>query len=161
MANSVAGANVTGQVSYAAVANSVAGANVSGDVSGANHANVADTANAVAGANVIGQVGNALVAGTVYNNAQPNITSLGTLTSVTITGNATAGNVKTDHLLYANGDPYIFTTNAAGSNTYVQFNDANTFSGSANFTFDVSTNTLSVTNIIANGSQLTHLRWLS
>ena len=45
------------------------------------------------GANVTGQVGNALVAGTVYTNAQPNITSVGTLTSLDVTGNALAGNV--------------------------------------------------------------------
>ncbi len=47
----------------------------------------------LAGANVTGQVGNALVAGTVYTAAQPNITSVGTLTSLAVTGNATAGNV--------------------------------------------------------------------
>jgi hypothetical protein len=41
------------------------------------------------GANVTGQVGNALVAGTVYTAAQPNITSVGTLTSLVV-GNATA-----------------------------------------------------------------------
>ena len=40
-------------------------------------------------ANVSGQVANALVAGTVYTNAQPNITSVGTLTSLTATGNIT------------------------------------------------------------------------
>jgi len=68
--SSITGANVTGQVSFAA------------------------TANAVAGANVSGQVGNALVAGTVYTNAQPNITSVGTLSSLAVTGNATAGNVS-------------------------------------------------------------------
>jgi hypothetical protein len=38
------------------------------------------------GANVTGQVGNALVAGTVYTNAQPNITSVGTLTGFTSNG---------------------------------------------------------------------------
>ena len=48
---------------------------------------------ALAGGNVTGQVGNALVAGTVYTNAQPNITSVGTLSSLAVTGNATAGNV--------------------------------------------------------------------
>jgi hypothetical protein len=37
--------------------------------------------------NVTGQVGNALVAGTVYTNAQPNITSVGTLSSLTVSGN--------------------------------------------------------------------------
>jgi hypothetical protein len=47
----------------------------------------------LAGANVTGQVGNALVAGTVYTNAQPNITSVGTLTSLSVTGNITSGNV--------------------------------------------------------------------
>jgi len=45
------------------------------------------------GANVTGQVANALVAGTVYTNAQPNITSVGTLSSLAVSGNATAGNV--------------------------------------------------------------------
>ena len=43
----------------------------------------------LSGANVTGQVANAAVAGTVYTNAQPNITSVGTLTSLTATGNIT------------------------------------------------------------------------
>ena len=49
----------------------------------------------ITGANVTGQVANALVAslavvaGTVSANAQPNITSVGTLTSVTASGNVT------------------------------------------------------------------------
>jgi hypothetical protein len=85
-ANSVAGANVTGQVAFANVANNVAGANVSGQV------NFANVANNVAGANVSGQVGNALVAGTVYTAVQPNITSVGNLTSLTVIGNTTLGN---------------------------------------------------------------------
>jgi hypothetical protein len=67
----------------------VAGANVTGEVT------FAATANAVAGANVSGQVANALVSGTVYTAAQPNITSVGTLTSVEISGTANiAGNVS-------------------------------------------------------------------
>ena len=72
-------------------------------------------------------------------------------------GNVSAGNVKTDNLLYANGDPYVFTTDAAGSNTQVQFNNNNAFGASANFTFDTTTDTLSVTNIVANGAGLTSL----
>jgi hypothetical protein len=80
------GANVTGQVGFANVANNVAGANVSGTVGFAN------VANSVAGANVTGQVANALVAGTVYTAAQPNITSVGNLTSLTVVGNTTLGN---------------------------------------------------------------------
>jgi hypothetical protein len=96
-------------------------------------------------------------AGTVTVSSQPNITSVGTLVSLDVNGNITAGNVKTDHILYANGDPYQFTTNAAGINTQVQFNNNNTFSASANFTFNISNNTLTVTNIIANGEGLTNL----
>ena len=86
-ANSVDGGNVSGPVAYATTANSVAGANVFGAV---GLATVADTANAVAGANVSGQVGNALIAGTVYTHAQPNITSVGILSNVSVTGNVRA-----------------------------------------------------------------------
>jgi hypothetical protein len=49
----------------------------------------------IAGANVSGQVGNALISGTVYTNAQPNITSVGTLTSLTVTGIIDGGNFTT------------------------------------------------------------------
>ena len=102
----IAGANVTGAVSFATTANAVAGANVSGAVS------FATTANAVAGANVSGQVGNALVSGTVYTAAQPNITSVGTLTSLGVSGaltttqltagaNTTAGNITGNWTLTA------------------------------------------------------------
>ena len=67
----------------------VAGGNVTGEVA------FAATANAVAGANVSGQVANALVSGTVYTAAQPNITSVGTLTSVEVSGTANvAGNLN-------------------------------------------------------------------
>ena len=81
----MAGANVSGAVSFATTANAVAGANVSGAVS------FATTANAVAGANVSGTVASATsattagsattatTAGTVTTAAQPNITSVGTL----------------------------------------------------------------------------------
>jgi hypothetical protein len=65
----------------------------------ASSATVAASANAVAGANVSGQVGNALVAGTVYTNAQPNITSVGTLTSISVSGNANVGNLGTGRVI--------------------------------------------------------------
>lgn len=91
----------------------------------------------------------------------PSFTLLGTdsytFGNANVSGNITTGNLKTDHLLYANGDPYIFTTNAAGQNTQVQFNDGNSFTGSANFTFDKTSNTLSVTNYAGNGAGLTSL----
>ena len=67
----IAGANVTGAVSYATTANSVAGANVSGTVSSAT------------------------TAGTVTTAAQPNITSVGTLTSLSVSGNISSANLTT------------------------------------------------------------------
>ena len=76
----------------------ITGANVSGAVS------FATTANSVAGANVSGQVGNALVAGTVYTASQSNITAVGTLTSVSVSGNANIGNIGTGGLITATGN---------------------------------------------------------
>jgi hypothetical protein len=122
------------------VAGNITATNFVGNFSGnASNANFANTA------------------GTVTASAQPNITSVGTLVSLEVSGNITANAVKTNQLLYANGDPYVFTTNAAGSNTQVQFNNNNAFSASANFTFNTGTNTLSVTNITANGAGLSSL----
>ena len=91
-ANAVAGSNVSGEVAFAQVANSVAGANVSGEVS------FAATANAVDGANVSGTVANATHASTanaVVDAVQSNITSVGTLSSLDVSGNLSAGNVTT------------------------------------------------------------------
>ena len=58
----------------------------------------------IPGANVSGQVGNALVAGTVYTNAQPNITSTGTLASLSVSGNANIGNIGTAGIVSATGN---------------------------------------------------------
>ena len=70
----------------------------SGNLTGVGNANLGNlvTANffsgngslltSITGGNVTGQVGNALVAGTVYTNAQPNITSVGNLTGLTVNG---------------------------------------------------------------------------
>ena len=109
-ANAVAGANVSGAVSFATTANAVAGANVSGAVS------FATTANAVAGANVSGTVSSATTSGTVTTAAQPNITSVGTLTSVSVTGNSTTGGIKTDNYYYANGVSISFAGSYSNSN---------------------------------------------
>jgi len=93
-AYSVSAANITGTINlanYATTANSVAGANVTGYVANANHANISDSANSVAGANVTGQVSNSALAGTVYTNAQPNITSVGILSTLEVSGNTIIG----------------------------------------------------------------------
>jgi len=75
----------------------ITGANVTGEVS------FAATANAVAGANVSGQVGNAIVAGTVYTAAQGNITSLGTLTGLDVNGVINAANITSNGIFSGNG----------------------------------------------------------
>jgi hypothetical protein len=100
----------------------------------------------IAGGNVTGQVANALVAGTVYTNAQPNITSVGTLTSITVTGNVTAGNVKTDNLLYANGTAWSFS----GSSNIATIPMA----GVQVFTADGTGNTYTLTATPVNSDQI-------
>ena len=128
-ANAVAGANVSGTVAsatlatFATTANAVAGANVSGTVASASLATFATTANAVAGANVSGTVSSATsatsattatTAGTVTTAAQPNITSTGTLTSLTVSGllDVLSGSLKADELTTgAVGTPGSITGN--------------------------------------------------
>jgi hypothetical protein len=108
--SSITGSNVTGEVSFAATANAVAGANVSGAVS------FATTANAVAGANVSGAVANAT---NVVGASQSNITSVGTLTSLAVTGNITAGNINAGNVLSANFVTGTLTSNAQPNITSV------------------------------------------
>ena len=159
-------------------------------------------------ANIVGSVPQAQ---TVTNAAQPNITSVGTLTSLVISGNtntgnlSVAGNAATTNLnvignatvsslltvnpnatvnfapsaninlgnlsnIHISGgtNGYVLSTDGAGnlswtagggggngspggSNTQVQYNDSGTFGGSAFFTFNEVTNTVSVAgNLIAN-----------
>jgi filamentous hemagglutinin len=90
----------------------ITGANVTGTVADATHAGVADSANSVAGGNVSGAVanatyatsaGSATTADTVTTNAQPNITSVGTLTSVSVSGNVQGGNLRTTGVVSALG----------------------------------------------------------
>ena len=92
--------SVSGNITAANFIGNVTG-NITGNVTNALHANVADLANAVAGANVTGTVanatyatsaGHAVTSNTVVDAAQANITSVGTLTSLTVTGNVTAAN---------------------------------------------------------------------
>ena len=106
----------------------------------------------IPGANVTGTVPLATTAGTVSTAAQPNITSLGTLTSVAVTGNVTAGNVKTDNLLYANGTAWDLGGNPGGTNTFVQYNNDGEFGGDSGFTFDDVTGVLSITGNVSTGN---------
>ena len=76
--------------------------------------------------NISGQVANSLVSGTVYTNAQPNITSVGTLTGLTSTGTAdltgasnvslgAVGNVK----ITGGTNAYVLSTDGSGNLSWV------------------------------------------
>ena len=83
-------------------------------------------------------------AGYVTANAQSNITSVGTLTSLSVTGNIYGSKI------FAN---IVGNVDAAGNVTEIQFNSTGDQLGaSANFTFDKDTNVMTVLdgNIIAN-----------
>jgi hypothetical protein len=74
---------------------------------------------------------------------------------LSVTGNIAAGNVKTDNLLYSNGVPWDLS-DPGGSNTQIQFNDDESFGGSAAFTFDKSSNLVTVSaNLNANNLNAT------
>lgn len=104
-----------------------------------------------------GQMANALIAGTVYTNAQPNITSVGTLTSLSVTGNITSGNINGGNAVVANyfvGDGSLLTglpASYANSNvaTYLP-----TYSGNfspSNLVVSTSANLGAVGNVIITG----------
>ena len=69
-------------------------------------------------------------------------------TNIGANANVAAGNLLTDNLLYANGQPWDLQ-DPAGSNGYIQFNSNEDFGASANLTYDTTTNVLLV-NATAN-----------
>ena len=103
--------NINGNIvpnyaNFAGTAFSVAGGNVSGPVSNAAYA---DNAGFATNANYAAYAGNANIAntaGTVTTNAQPNITSVGTLTSLSVNGTITAVAVT--------ANTGVFTGNGSG-----------------------------------------------
>jgi hypothetical protein len=70
--------------------------------------------------------------------------------NLNVTNTANVGNLRTNNLLYANGQPWDLQE-AAGSNRQIQFNDGNNnFAANANLTYDyVASNLTVVGNIIA------------
>ena len=112
-------------ITVAGVANVVTvtstGSNVNGylTVTGNVTSGNANLGNAATANYFIGNLyGNANTAGTVTTDAQPNITSVGTLTSLTVTGNIVSGNVYANSGLikaqYLQGDGSNLTNLSAG-----------------------------------------------
>jgi hypothetical protein len=119
VANSANLANIANSATVANSANSVAGANVTGTVANAAHAVVAATAYSVDVANIVGTVSNgnySAYAGNVTIGAQPNITSVGTLTELTVNGAVSLGDVANvgisggtfGQVLYSDGAGKLF-----------------------------------------------------
>lgn len=84
--------------------------------------------------------------------------------NIDLSGNLAANGIKTDNYYYANGSPVDFQQ-AAGSNTQIQYNNNNDFGASANFTFNSSTNLLTVVGNISasniNGGNLVSANFLT
>jgi len=91
-----------------------------------------------------GTVGASLLTGTLTTAAQPNVTSVGTLANLTVSGNANVGGLITDNLYYANGGTWDLQQ-AAGNNNEIQFNSGDNFDSSSNFTFDPTASLFTVT----------------
>jgi hypothetical protein len=85
--------NITsvGTLSALSVSGNIVGANLNGA-----HFGSGAGLSSITGANVTGTVPAATTAGTVTTNAQPNITSVGTLSALSVSGNVTGGNVTTN-----------------------------------------------------------------
>ncbi len=110
--NIISGANISG--SYI-LGNGSQLTGITGDYNNSNvttllssfGSNTISTTGNITGGNFIGTISNAVfatTAATVTTAAQPNITSVGTLTSLTVTGNVTGGNLLTGGLISAVGN---------------------------------------------------------
>ena len=95
----IASGNITANAAISAAGN-ITGGNIStgvGNIAGGNiqvTSGVAAATGAFSGNVTTGNISGTAVAGTISTAAQPNITSLGTLTSLAVTGNITSGNVS-------------------------------------------------------------------
>jgi hypothetical protein len=159
--NIVAGnVNATHSGSGAGLTN-IPGANVTGTVANAAYAanaGSATTATTATSAISAGSAISALTASTVTTGAQPNITSVGTLTSLSVSGNITAANVNGGNAVTANffiGDGGLLTNITANGSTYSNSNVAaylptytgNVGAGNVNVTGTVYTNGISSTGL--------------
>ena len=143
-ANSVSGANVVGTVGSASTAYSVNGSNVVGAVGAAS------TAYSVNGGNVSGAVSLAttsLTSGTVTTNSQPNITSTGTLTSLTVNGLSSVKEIKESFVVDATAP--TGTVNLDVLSSAILYKTAN---ATANFTLNIrGNNTTTLNSILGTG----------
>ena len=121
------------------------------------HADYADTAGI---ANAAVAAGSALI---VTDNNQPFITSLGNLTSLTVTGGANVGGIYTDDYYYANGVPVSFSGAQYGNanvQAFLSSGNVTTVSASGNIVTQsslvaaagVNTSSVATTNLTVYGN---------
>ena len=74
---------------------------------------------------------------------------------LTTTGNVVPLGIKTDNYYYANGAAVTFGSNAAGSDTQIQFNDGGTaFGGSATFTLNKTSGLVTATGNVSGNNYI-------
>lgn len=98
----------------------------------------------------------------VVNASQPNITSIGNLTGLTVTNlsNLHIPGGTNGYVLQTNGDGNLNWTamagsgngNPGGANTQIQFNDEGLFNGNPGLTFDKTTDTLGTVNFLVSSA---------
>jgi hypothetical protein len=102
------------------------------------------------------------LSGNVITASQGNITSLGNLTSLTVNGIANLGAVGNVKITGGSSNGYLFTdgtgnltfgsivnTPPGGANNDVQFKDGGTYQGSSNFTFNPTSNTVTINGTLS------------
>jgi hypothetical protein len=118
-----------------------------------------------AGGSYFPPVAQAVLAQSVTNSAQPNITSVGTLTSLNISGRANLGSVTNVAILGGVNGQYLQTDGTGnlvwvsgggsgngvvgGANAQIQFNNSGSFGGTTGLVWSASNTTLVTTNIAA------------
>ena len=148
--NISAGGNITSQGNLSSY-NITAGGKFTGDGSGITNIQGSQVVGPVleaSAAQTANYAGSAGTAGTVTDAAQGNITSLGVLDYLSVIGNITTQSYFIGNFI-GNVSANI---KSPGSNTQVIFNNSGLLGASPGFTFDQSSNILSVAgNIVGNG----------
>jgi len=170
--SNLAGANITGEVSFAAVANSVAVSNVSGIGNIAVINLDGNVSNVIRGDGTFGAAatsyGNSNVVSLLAAFGSNTISTTGLITGngyglsnipyANITGTPTLGNISvlnldgnSSNVLYGNGIFAAVTGGGGngtpgGSNTQLQFNDDGSFGGISTVTFDKTSGNLSISS---------------
>ena len=141
-------------------------ANLSSNIFSSNTGNVvtlssniinSNTANLIVISSNNGTFASYVTVGNSTVNAVVNSTSIRVSNStinITLTSPTLSQSSNGQYFFNANGTWTLVPINTSGSNTQVLFNDSNSYNGSAGFTFDKTSNTVTVANSIIIGTTL-------